>query len=332
MAVQDEDLLNLLLAYSACHRAMLLSHDPPATRIANWAQNVFPKLLHGIQNPTSLSLNTIATSIIFASLEIISPAGAALGITIPWRSYLKSTCEMFKARTKYQPNQYFNEESFFVCRWFGYLDIIGSLSGPQSDAPLDFAQYWVEDPNEGAAGVDCFYGCTMQGMKMLGQVAQLVKEAQPFRLDENARVRDNWSPPQDVKSRANDLLGRLIGSLDQPVYTCPHDQALMSPGSHESRKQDLKELETTNVLYHWAGIIQLRRRVLNYAPDSFEVRNAVNSVLANLDKIREGSPAEACLLFAIFTAGCEASDADQREKFKTRLKDIEGFGLKQVCI
>jgi hypothetical protein len=327
VAVEDEDLLNLLLAYSACHRAMLLKHDPPATRIANWIQSIFPKLLHSLANPSSLSLNIVATSIIFASLEIISPT--AFGVNTTWRQYLNSSRNMLETRAKYQPQRYtFEDRAFFLCRWFGYLDIIGSLSGPKSDAPCSFDIYWVEDPNESLGVIDCFFGCTMLCMKLLGDVASLVKETQTFRLDDAGRVRPNWSPSSEIKRRADSLLRQLLTSIGSQVYTCPHD--VMSPGSAESQKQDLRELETTNILYHLAGIIQLRRRVLNDSQDSDDVKTAVSTVLSNLEKIRAGSPAEACLLFPIFTAGCEATDLEQRERFKGRITDIEGFGMKQV--
>jgi Fungal specific transcription factor domain len=327
VAIEDEDLMNLLLAYSACHRAMLLEHEPPANRIARWVENVFPKLFNALSNPESLSLNIVATSVIFASLEIISPT--ALEVPTTWRQYLSSTRGMLESRAKYQPQRYYDDRNFFICRWFGYLDIIGSLSGPRSNAPTSFDIYWVEDPNEMPGVIDCFFGCTMQCMRMLGQVASLVKEAQDYRLDNKSnRVRYAWSPSADTKARAETLLSQLMESVSQQVYTCPHD--VLSPGSAESRSHDLRELETTNILYHWAGIIQLRRRVLNYAQDSFEMKDAVNTVLTNLDKVRAGSPAEACLLFPIFTAGCEALDGEQRARFKSRIADIEGFGLKQV--
>jgi transcription factor-like protein len=323
VAVEDEDLLNLLLAYSACHRAMLLKHDPPANRIANWVQHVFQKLI----TSATISLNIVATSIIFASLEIIAPS--AFGVMTTWRQYLHSTRGMLEARASSRA-RYFEDRTFFLSRWFGYLDIIGSLSGPQSEAPTNFDLYWVEDPNEPDGVIDCFFGCTMLCMKLLGQVATLVKEAQYLRLDEKRRVRSKWAPSPIIKQKADRLLEELLESVSFGGRTCPHE--VMSPGSVESQKLDLRELETTNTLYHWAGIIQLRRRVLNNAQDSYEVKEAVSFVLDNLDKIRAGSPAEACLLFPIFTAGCEAMDTDQRQRVKSRISDIEGFGMKQVCV
>jgi hypothetical protein len=86
VAVHDEDLLNLLLAYSASHRARLLNHPEPAKRIARWVENVFPKLRSVLQNPNLISIKTIATATMLASLEIISPG--AFGVDIPWRVHL----------------------------------------------------------------------------------------------------------------------------------------------------------------------------------------------------------------------------------------------------
>jgi hypothetical protein len=44
VAVENKNLLHLLLAYSASHRARLLCHPEPANRIALWVRDVFPSL------------------------------------------------------------------------------------------------------------------------------------------------------------------------------------------------------------------------------------------------------------------------------------------------
>ena len=99
MAIHDEDLLNLLLAYSACHRARLLNHPEPAKRIARWVEDVFPKLRSVLQNPNLISIKNIATATMLASLEIISPR--AFGVDIPWRAHLAVSLHVFCLLRRY---------------------------------------------------------------------------------------------------------------------------------------------------------------------------------------------------------------------------------------
>lgn len=61
VAVGDENIMNLLLAYSAAHRARMLNHPEPSNRIAVWVQDVFPKLRQTlIEESTHISNNTLA--------------------------------------------------------------------------------------------------------------------------------------------------------------------------------------------------------------------------------------------------------------------------------
>lgn len=68
MAVRDDNLLNLLLAYSASHRARLLRQPEPATRIAIWVQGIFSNLRDALDDPSEIISNVnLATAIMLAS-------------------------------------------------------------------------------------------------------------------------------------------------------------------------------------------------------------------------------------------------------------------------
>jgi hypothetical protein len=278
-----------------------------------------------------------------ASLEIISPQ--AFGVDILWRRYLGSCRIVFSTLGKGEQTPERARQQFFLARWYGYLDVMGSLSGPNSDPPLDFDVYWVADPagTSDQDTIDCFLGCTRRCMRLLSEVAKLVKECQPTRLDARSRLLPRWSPPAGLERRARLLLDQLHISRQRTVSTCPHDVggeasaggngvgAGVGAGSFQaSTAAKIEEIRSTNLLYHWAGIIQLHRRVLNTAQDSDRVKEAVSVVLDHLETIRAGSPAEACLLFPIFAAGCETMDPSEQERFRRKIGDIEGFGMKQV--
>jgi hypothetical protein len=224
---------------------------------------------------------------------------------------------------------YPESETFFLGRWFAYLDVLGSLSGPKSPAPLNFSTYWPEGNSASEDEIDCLLGFTSRYIRILGNVASLVKECEPERLDGNGRVHSNWTPTLETERKARELLFALQDSRLRHSRPCPH-RGPPAEDIEADYSQESQEVIATNDLYHWAGTIQVLRRTLNLSPDSNEVREAVTAVIARLEDIRAGSSAEACLLFPMFTAACEASNPVQRQKIMGRLEDVESFGLKQV--
>ena len=91
-----------------------------------------------------------------------------------------------------------------------------------------------------------------------------------------------------------------------------------------------EELIAVNAAFHFAGLIHLYRRVLVMPKEDPEVQRAVREIAGKSDEVRHGGSAEACLIFPMFTAGCEAVDVDLREKFLKRLQHVETYGMMQV--
>jgi hypothetical protein len=330
VAVHDPDLLNLLLAYSACHRARLLAHPEPKVRILRYVTNVFSRLAEAFQSPEIVSEKHVATAIMLCSLEIVSPQ--AFEHRIPWYTYLNMARDMYKQRCDAHAWQATaNADMYFLCRWYGYLDIMGSMSGAHRPEPLDLNVYWVTNPDEPDDTIDCLLGCTMHCMRLLGDVAKLIKDCQHTRFDAvQDKVRPMWQPLGSHAQQARSLIADLEKSSQRSVTTCPHE-TINSPRPLEApHSTDLKELMSVNVIYHWAGIIQLHRRVLNTPQDSTEVCYAIDKVLELLGTMRAGSPAEACMLFPIFSAGCEARDSERIGAFRRRTEDISRLGMRQV--
>src|ERR1700722_10484237 len=134
MAIQDQNLMNLLLAYSASHRARLLQQPEPATRIALWVQDVFPNLCHALNDPTKIVSNAnLAAAIMLASLEIISPK--AFGVAVPWQQHLLTARSMVRARGVRSMSCDRSDVSRFLLQWFAYLDVLGSLVDRPTDPP-----------------------------------------------------------------------------------------------------------------------------------------------------------------------------------------------------
>lgn len=326
MALGDEDLLNLLLAYSASHRARLLHHPEPSNRIALWVEGVFPRLRQALESSEPITIKNLATAIMLASLEIIAPN--AFEVNIPWRSHLSVARQMIIARGVPQSIHRQDNVSDFLSRWFAYLDVLGSLSGRKNDAPLS-SNYRATDDQDGEDPyqIDCLMGFTTRCVGILAQIAALAKECEQFRLDENGDVRDEWRPGEDIVQKAETLKAELQEAREHTYKTCPH----RSPAENESEAGwDSLEIIATNEMFHWAGLIHLTRRVLNKPSSDPEVQNAVREIVGGLYKIRHGSTAEACLLFPMFTAGCDALEQPQRDRIMGRLRSVESFGMTQI--
>jgi hypothetical protein len=328
VALHDEDLLNLLLAYSASHRARLLHQQEPSNRVALWVKDVFPKLRRALMGDEPITIQHLASAIMLASLEILSPN--AFEVKIHWRDHLSLARQMIIARGVPQNFQQHDKVARFLSRWFAYLDVMGSMSGRKNDKPLN-PVYWADEALEGDGDfqIDCLSGFTTRCVKILARVADLVKQCESDRLDENNNVREDWRPLPHVVVQANQLKHDLRESREHVYKPCPY----RSPADSESEVGwDSLEIIATNEMFHWAGLIHLDRRVLNNPIDSQDVQNAVREIVGGLYKIRPGSTTEANILFPLFTAGCNSLDMAQREKIMSRLTVVETFGMTHVRV
>ncbi|KAF2456685.1 fungal-specific transcription factor domain-containing protein [Lineolata rhizophorae] len=346
MAVRDENLLNLLLAFSASHRARLLNHKEPANRIALLVQNVFPALRRALEKDAQVTDANLTTAIMLCSLEIISPN--TFEVPIPWQKHLTTARRMIIARGGLESVRPKDKVSYFLSRWFAYLDVLGSLSGSKNDAPMS-SSYWAASAAPGGGGgstdvssggdpgssetdeIDCFLGFTSRCIGILSRIAHLAKRCEAERLDAAGEVRPGWAPSAEVVAAADGLRDELATARRQVVKGCSHGRGAGAGARSESEAGwDSLEVYATNEAFHWAGLIHLGRRVLGKPETDPEVQGAVREIVGALYKVRRGSSAEACLLFPMFAAGCNAVEAGQRGRIMERLQSVEGFGMTHV--
>ncbi|KAL8419389.1 hypothetical protein RB594_002570 [Gaeumannomyces avenae] len=347
LAVRNDHLLSLMLAYSASHRARLLQQPEPVTRIALWVQDIFPALRAALSDPNqSISNTNVATAIMLASLEIISPT--AFGYSISWQRHLSLARELISARpgglrwsrsvalasggsssAEHEEIQVCN----FLWSWFAYLDVLGSLSGGgerdvSSAWILDYKVYAPEDDDE----IDCIMGFSTSCVYILAKIAELARRcASARRLALKGQEKDEprgsreWTPGPVVLERADALQHDLARSIELPPRPCPHVK-----GTEDALCWNGAELAACNRAYHWAGSLHLHRRVLGKPASHPDVQAGVASIVECLAEIRRGGTAEACMVFPMFTAGCLTPDASQRNLIKERLRVVENTGMVQV--
>ena len=263
-----------------------------------------------------------------ASLEIISPN--TFEVPVSWRKHLAIAREMILARGGTQSIHKQDKVSYFLSRWFAYLDVLGSLSGAKNDRPLS-SSYWVQDELGGhdEYEIDCMFGFTTRSIGILARVAELAKTCESERLDSNGNFRDDWQPSESMVEAAERLKEELREGRTKVSKGCKHRSTIENENEFG---WDSLEIFATNDAYHWAGLIHLNERVLGKHPSDPEVQVAVREIVGALSKIRPGSTAEACLLFPLFAAGCDATDPEQRDTIMGRLTNMEGFGLLHVSL
>jgi len=244
--------------------------------------------------------------------------------------------------------------SYFLVRWFAYLDVVGSLSGRDNDKPPLFSgKYWIsenDDENEDSA-VDCVLGFTSKCVSILAKIGELARRSDQEKkkyYDDHiaAGVKEgqeqvqgivkNWKPPQDIEDQARKLEHELGHARSQreiagAQFSCRmhhgrnHDTNLMS-----NQEVDNKEMLATNDAFHSAALVHLYRRVLNYPSEHPKVQRAVAAIIGDMHKVRHNGDAENCLLFPLFTAGCEAIKEVHRSYTLKRMQAVEKIGMTQV--
>lgn len=296
-------------------------------RIAMWMSDVFPSLRKALDDPSGqISNSNLATAIMLASLQILNPN--TFGGAVPWQQHLHVARQMIVARGGATSVHRKDKVSYFLNRWFAYLDVLGSLSGGCKDKPLFSGNYWANDtPGEDQDyQIDCLLGFTSRCVSILAKIAELARKCDSERIDSVGNIRRHWQPSLDIIQQAEKLKNDLTEARQHRYQGCPHRRA----STQIEDSSYAVELVTTNEAFHHAGYIHVNRRILGRPSTDIEVQFAVREIVSALYKVRKGGTAEGCLLFPMFTAGCDAQDAMQRGKIMERLQRMEGLGMSQV--
>ncbi|KAL7628212.1 hypothetical protein AAE478_002411 [Parahypoxylon ruwenzoriense] len=329
MAVKNDDLLALLLAYSASHRARVLNHSEPTLRIAFWVDGTFPALRQALSDPDkNFSNANVATVIMLASLEIISPK--VFGCDIPWQKHLGLARELIIARPGglrgLQSNFRHDQVCSFLWSWAAYLDVIGSLSGgPKESSSAWIFDYELDDIVDGYDEIDCIMGFTTRCVYLLAKIADLARKCDTERIRDDLSVRHDWEPSEETCEQASKIEAAVKESMLQSPVPCKH---IHKKGDVE--KWDRREMEATNEAFHWAGLVHLYRRIMGKPSEDIFVQTAVQKIVECFSRIRPGGTAESCLLFPMFTAGCDAKNEGQRALILQRFMTAENHGMTQA--
>jgi hypothetical protein len=330
--------MNLLLAYSASHQARLLGRPEPTERISRFIDETVRSLGVALNHPVDATSDaSLATAIMLASYQIVSPNPfASSGLT--WQMHLNAARRIIVSRGGAQGMHSGDTVSYFLIRWFAYLDLLGRLSGRESDEPIFYSagKYWTNDNEDEQAeySVDCFFGFTTRCVAILHNIGELARHCEGERKEMARELNGmGWKPSSDVLHEAQILLNELRDSKAKSVGRCSHahdSEYPHFPNGMHTDEFDEQELLATNDAFHWAAEIHLYRRVLRFQSNHPDVQRAVGLIVTAMYKVRQGGTAENCLLFPLFMAGCEAIDYEHRNYTLQRMLEVEKTGLTQV--
>lgn len=174
--------------------------------------------------------------------------------------------------------------------------------------------------------IDCILGFTSRCVRLLANVADLSRICDSERIGPDHEIISGWKPSEDMVERAEKLEKELTKSRGHLSKPCTHMQST----GEAAFQWDRQEMTATNEAFHWAGLVHLHRRILGKESKHPDVQKGVREIFGALYKVRRGSSAEACLLFPMFTAGCDTQDEKQRADILERIKGMEMVGMTQI--
>ena len=318
MAISYPNLLNVLLAYSALNRALLLDHPPPINRIDIYLQDVFPAVQHALADiDVSSSEESLAITIMLASME--ENCGSHQPYQLSQRVHFggaRSLITFFDERRRGD-----DKTLAFLGRWFAYIDTITGLMHGRSDRDgqssetTDYSDLRASlshhesrmlkacNTTEKTDGrIDCLSGLSRRCLLSLAGVRYFVGKAKLARCE-----------AQEPATMLSTLSS--VATSFQLELKC-EDIANSIPCNDDV--WDSYEMTTINRAFRMAGLVHLNRELFGLERSHSEVKIYVTTILTTLHTIRKGSPTEACLLFPLVTAACAC--------------EIQSQGLKQLVV
>lgn len=312
LALEDENLMSLILAYAACHRARLLNCPEPINRIAGWVAQLFPTFRQALASGRPISETLFGTCVMLASLTQSFPC--AFDAPISWPQHLSMAREMCKSVAN-RDDRPRSKAAYFFLRWFGYLDTFGSCSGDVYEGSYEV---WSRDllAVENDPSFRCLTaGHTTRSLVQLSRAADLAKQC-----DQQRKETGQLSPALVLLSqhlRCNLELGSLEVAYQQYDCTCITSET------------STNTFRAVNGALRHAALILLHRRVYCLPSHSPLVQNSVSGIMSSLAK--HDAPLDIPdIILPLFLAGCESRELAQRQQVLCRLQRIDDAGMSQV--
>lgn len=394
MAMQNETLLYLLLAFGDTHKGNFLN-EPSTFLLSSSSKNhitdssasletinsiemynqslekssyylddiwflkrppaIADYLLFTVLKNLSVSLNnivqrtrdeTLATILMLSMFDIFFSDNRRV-----WRKHLLGARTLINEKINtldvdsFRVELFYDEmdPTFFLNRWFTYVNIISSLSSINQNS-MDFQfnifKHLFYEVQKYETDKDFLYSkryhlddieyCTGLDPKVLlylGQTSSLVNQ--------------NYIN-EEVVIQARKLDQELIQYLY--VSECARDKIrrqyyqINDSGNHKDniadKYQTYELLRATNIIYGLTGSLQLKRRVFGYSSNHYEVEKLIQEITNLLIRyIPPKSSTAACIIFCLFCCGCDLFDnscLSLRGVYMERVITLANAGVKSA--
>lgn len=246
--------------------------------------------------------------------------------------------------------------TFFLMRWFVYVDVIGALSATTQ------SEYYLSQNDENETNylpaesvnnlnsidstlhhidpkrdIDYVLGFDVKFLPHLSKTVMLIRKVNEYLEKENKNVL-----PIEILTEALEVKAKLSKAYEEgearrqeridkisnfeTSETSPRELSRKHKRVNRLIQQD-HVLRCTNKFFYNMGLLNLYRRVLQIPRSSLIVQELANEIGSTLaDNIESGSSAEICSIFCLFCAGCETLDIDMRQLFSDRFTKLSEMG------
>lgn len=243
-----------------------------------------------------------------------------------------------------------SDVTFFLMRWFAYVDVIGALSATKkSHNYLSYKQSedLFNDPSSmekilaKSGHIDHLLGFDLDFLPLLADIALLIRKTNAYLSTSNS------SPdmlPLSIISKAMEVKEYMttayaVGEskrqarVDRTVQKQQQQkEKLEGPNCSPANVSGILEkdsvLRSVNKIFFNMGLLNLYRRVLMVDRKSFLVQDLCEEIGDTLQlNIEPKSPAEICSIFCTFCAACETTNPEMQALFHARFTTLEEMGL-----
>lgn len=385
MAMEYPAILTTILAYAATSMALITGKEAPTEIVEQLVSRSCTMLLKMLQDKNeATSDGTLATVLLLSCYELLSAnnfekhrahyLGARqiimarqlhLGHAPQSDSSSIATVNKSSSDNKDSPDSNLSGGSstnsategnitFFLMRWFVYVDVIGALSAtrngkfylhqPEQDSFLASAVDLQNMQNETETidpkrDIDYVLGFDVKFLSHFTDIVVLIRQTDEFIMDNP----ESDVIPIAIVTKGLEVINKLTLAFSdgearrQAIIDKMYDNRIVlgdSPGEihkrskryHNLIKQD-NILRCTNRLFFDMGLLSLYRRVLRVPRNSHLIQEITHEMAEILNtNIKSLSSAEICSIFCLFCAGCDTLEEHFRLLFKERFTKLAQSG------
>lgn len=302
MAMEYPLVMTIMLAFAAKVRSQLLGYQdlPPDIRDQLLSRSCTELIRLLSEKDTSTSDCTLATILLMSSYEAFDSKDMDRH-----RAHARGARKVINARLK-KIGRKMSEISYFLMRWFVYIDVVGGLLTTKHHHKYIRDQEEYEPAELLRAyrhGIDDLTGMEVNLYPQFARISYLLRETETFIAETgyDAVPVEVISESFEVERKIEEIVKGTI--LGEPI------------------------LCVTNKLFCYMGLINLYRRALKLPRQHPKVQKLVhNSYLIYRNDIEPRLPADLCTVSCAFTIGCECVDPIHRQLFDSRMRLLGDVG------